>query len=771
MENHQNSQSSSPEIRLDRRFQWLPSMNQAQSNDDDEGGLNLGQVLGALKRRLPVIVGVTIVVTSAAMLKALTSKPVYQARFEILTRPVTAESQVISSVPQTLNSKEGQQQTAPEKTVDETKLKLLKSPKVLSPIADQLKSQYPTITEDELVAKLSITPDPKSEILAVTTQDTNPEKVKAILKLVANAYLSYSLEERLADVRQGIDFVNAQLPQLQQRVEAVQDRLQTFRQQYDLIDPDTTGKQLAEQTNTVGQQRLDTRIKLNEARALYNDLQGLLSQSDDPASVALSSNTRYQALLNQILAVEGDIAKESSLFKDQTPNVQVLKEQQQNLVPLLKREGQRVQKEVASNIRALEDRDRILTQAANQLSQRVKQLSVVSRQYADIQQELKIATDNLNQFLTKREALRIDAGQRKTPWQILTPPGEPVPSAVNVKRSTIMGVILGLLMGIGVALLLDKLSSVLHDPDEIKETSKLPVLGVIPFNPELETTDELNSFNKLVSLADIGGLVQQMGQKIGLNNGARSHYYTASPFAEAFRSLYTNIRLLGSDTRIRSLVISSSTPGEGKSTISVYFAQAAAALGQRVLLVDADLRRPKVHERLGLVNTFGLSNVISLDLEVERVIQPSLTEGNLSILTAGQIPPDPTKLLSSQKMQTLMGQFQDAYDLVIYDTPPLTGFADTKLLASKTDGMVMVVYLGKTKRSVLSQALESIKLFSVPVLGMIANGSREQTSLNDPYHQYYPVEPGSVPSMNSLGMDATVSSEVKQPKVKQPDQQ
>jgi len=758
MENPQNPQALSPENRLDQRFPWLPSINLANSSEEDEGGLNLGQVFGTLRRRLPVIVGVTIVVTSVAMLKALTSKPIYQAGFEILTRPVTAESQVIASVPQTLNSKEGQQQAEPEKTLDVTKLKLLKSPKLLSPIADRLKAKYPTITDDDLAANLSITPVPNSEILAVSFQDANLEKVKAVTKLVAASYLNYSLEERLADVRQGIDFVNAQVPQLQQRVDAVQDRLQSFRQRYDLIDPETTGKQLADWTGTVGQQRLDTQIKLNEARALYNDLQELLRQSDDPGSMTLSGNTRYQALLNQILAVEGDLAKESSLFKDNTPNVQVLKEQQQNLIPLLRREGRRVQEEVASNIRGLEDRDRILDQAASQLSQRVKQLSIVSRQYTDIQQELKIATDNLNQFLTKREALRIDAGQRKTPWQILTPPGEPVPSSANVKRTTILGIILGVLMGVGAALLLDKLSSALHDPDEIKEASKLPVLGVIPFNPELEAIEQQSALGKLASLADISGLVQQMGQKIGLNNGARSHYYTASPFSEAFRSLYTNIRLLGSDTQIRSIVISSSTPGEGKSTISVYLAQAAAALGQRVLLVDADLRRPKVHERLGLVNTFGLSNVISLDLEVERVIQQAPGESNLFILTAGQIPPDPTKLLSSQKMQNLMGQFKDAYDLVIYDTPPLVGLADTKLIASKTDGMIMVVYLGKTKRSVLSQALGGIKQFSVPVLGIIANGSKEQTSLHDPYYSYYPVEPGS-----SSVVDESVLSVVKHP--------
>ena len=200
MENHQNSQALPPENATDRRFQWLPSINSAHSSEDDEGGLNLGQVFNTLKRRLPVIIGVTIVVTSVAMLKALTSKPIYQSGFEILTKPVTVESQVISSVTQTSGNSEGR--TVPEKTVDATKLKLLKSPKVLAPIADQLKSKYPTITQEELASSLSVIPLPSSEILAVTLQDADPEKVKAILKLVSTAYLNYSLEERLADVRQ-----------------------------------------------------------------------------------------------------------------------------------------------------------------------------------------------------------------------------------------------------------------------------------------------------------------------------------------------------------------------------------------------------------------------------------------------------------------------------------------------------------------------------------------------------------------------------------------
>ncbi len=717
------------------RFQWLPmgTVNQS-TKEDDEGGLNFGQVISALRRGIPVILGVTTVVTSLSILKASTSVPIYQAKFEILTKPVTVETQVISSVPQTLSK---EQQASPG-TVDETKLKLLKSPKILAPIVKKLQSKYPDFNYDALVGGLVVTPLPPSEILEVDYQDVDPNKVKAILKLVSEAYLDYSLEERLADVRQGIEFVETQLPQLQSRVEKLQDNLQDFRQKYNLIDPDLTSKQLSQQLLTIGQQRLETQIKLKEANALYLDLSRQLAQSnyESTASSALGASSRYQSLLSQMLEVESEIAKESSLFREDTPNIHVLRDQQQNLIPLLQREGQRVREEAASSIRELEARNQILAQTESLLNRQVKELSVISRRYTDIQRELTISTDNLNQFLTKREALRIDAGQRKTPWQILTPPTEPIPSAANTKKSAMLGVILGLLLGVGAALLLDKLSNVVRSPEGIKEISKLPILGVIPFNPGLKNLEDL-PFKQLSSISEVVDFVQQMRQKISFKEDTKSYHYASSPFLEALRSLYINIRLLGSDSKIRSFVISSATAGEGKSTIATYLAQTAAALGQRVLLVDTDLRLPKLHERLALDNTCGLSHLISLDIEPEMVIQKSPVEPNLFVLTSGQVPPDPAKLLSSQKMQSLMAQFKEHYDLVIYDMPPLLGLADTKLIASNTDGIVMVVGLEKVKTSALSQAMETLKMFPGSILGFVPNGAKENNPNLNSYNRYY----------------------------------
>jgi capsular exopolysaccharide synthesis family protein len=205
-------------------------------------------------------------------------------------------------------------------------------------------------------------------------------------------------------------------------------------------------------------------------------------------------------------------------------------------------------------------------------------------------------------------------------------------------------------------------------------------------------------------------------------------------FLESFRSLYTNIRLLSTRQPIHSLVIGSAVPGDGKSTLAIYLAQTAASMGQRVLLVDADLRRPQLHVRLGLPNDRGLSDVITTDLSLNDAIVRSSVEDNLFVLTAGQPTSDSIKLLSSGKMQYLMEQFQAFFDLVIYDTPPLLGLADGNILAANTDGIILVVGLQKTDRSLLTKSLESLKISGASVLGVVANGIKGYTP--DSYSSY-----------------------------------
>jgi capsular exopolysaccharide synthesis family protein len=169
--------------------------------------------------------------------------------------------------------------------------------------------------------------------------------------------------------------------------------------------------------------------------------------------------------------------------------------------------------------------------------------------------------------------------------------------------------------------------------------------------------------------------------------------------------------------------------------MAINIAKAAAGMGQRVLLVDADLRRPQIHLRLNLDNDHGLSNVLAEGLDWNEAIQSLPRHENLSILTAGSIPPDPTRLLSSQRMQEMISQLQQdhAFDLIIYDLPPLAAFADAKILAAMATGLILVTKLGKTDRFALKNLLEDLRLSHISVLGLVANN----VSRKDHNYRYY----------------------------------
>ena len=189
--------------------------------------------------------------------------------------------------------------------------------------------------------------------------------------------------------------------------------------------------------------------------------------------------------------------------------------------------------------------------------------------------------------------------------------------------------------------------------------------------------------------------------------------------------LHTNLRRLNPAQPVRSIVISSALPADGKSTVAFHLAQTASTMGQRVLLIDTDLRRPQMQQWLQLSDQKGLSEVIAGELPLRDALVRLYPRSHLFVLTAGSVPADPTQLLGSAKMRYLMQQFHDKFDLVIYDAPPLLGLADASLLAAATDGLVLVVRLHQTDRAVFSQALDSLKVSRVAVLGTVANGFQQ----------------------------------------------
>ena len=735
----------------------LPYIYPEQVHEEDANKLELRQVFGILRRRALVVASVAIAVATVMGTRAWNTPPLYEGKFRVLVEPITAETKVAQNFGAIVYS-----------ILDyDTQTEVLRSPSVMDSIVKKIQAEYPDVSYGSLMQGMVISRLGQTKIIEVRYQDNDPKRAAKILQHVADGYLNYSRQQRQTDVRQGIDFVQQQLPNLQERVNALQARLQKFRQEYNFIDPEQKAQELGTRISGIEQQQIEANTKLNELRSLYTLLQGQLGLQPSEAIVAsaLSEAPRYQKLLTELQEVETKLATESVRFTENSPNIQALIEKRQKILPLIAQESQRVigstlspntvntQRlsnqnsirlsltqqfvDATNQIKVLEVRKTALKRAEEFLVQEFKQMPIRAREYTDLQRELKVTTESLLRFLSTRENLEIEAAQKATPWQLIDAPNQSYPISPDKYRNLMLGVIAGLILGAGAAWLAEMLDNVFHSVEDLKNQTGMPLLGVVPFSKALkkEVSGETSEGAGLL----LGEGETAIAQPIATQNSRVHTRYNASQFIESFRSLYTNIRLLSTDMPIRSLVISSSTPAEGKTVISLHLAQAAAAMGQRVLLVDADLRRPQIHKRLDMPNMRGLTNLISSeDLDFHEVIQNSPQEENLYIMTAGQIPPDPTRLLSSEKMQTLMADFQSAFDLVIYDSPPLVGFADASILATITDGVILVVGLGKTDRYPLMQALDTLRISGTPILGLVANGVKNYTTRwHDSYDRYY----------------------------------
>ncbi|MCG6134993.1 MAG: polysaccharide biosynthesis tyrosine autokinase [Nostoc sp. LLA-1] len=715
MKNHSSQFSTSND---DSQFIHVFPQSQPLPMADGEGeDGNFSGLLDVVRRRALVIAGVSVAVMAAVIGNLILNpqQPEYESSFEMLVEPLDDEVVNIVENPNRNNS-----------ALDyDSQIQVLQSPEMLGRIVQQLQIDYPELTYASLINSLSIAQLGESKIIRVTYRTQDANKTQVVLSKIAQEFLDYSQEKRQTKLRQGTQFINKELPDMQTRVNNLQRELQLFRQRYDLSNPESEAASLATQTTELFEQRAAIDIQLSQTRASLDFLQEASGRE-----TVLNSSPLYQQLLTQIQQLDIQIATESVRLQDANPSLQKLRETRSRLLSVLQEESQRAlntrSAELLTQLQNLEVQSREIAKLEQSLEQRRQQLPVLSRQYTEIQRQLQVATDSLNRFLSTRENLQIQRSQTELGWQLIQSPEKPVipVNSANMGRSLLTGLVASVVIGLGVAFLMEKLDSTYHTVNALKEKVRLPVLGSIPFEKQLEnnrdhTTSQKNAWVKVpISVASsIPGL------PFFFTKEEHSGYFSEK-FLEAVRVLYTNIQLLSSDRQISSIVISSALPGDGKSTIAFYLAQVAAVMGQRVLLVDADLRQPVIHTLSNVNNLWGLSNLISTNLPLEEVIKELPSMNNLSVITAGPIPPDPTKLLSSEKMKRLMVDFHSNFDLVIYDVPPVLELADANLLAPHTDGILMVVKMDKTDSSILKQALDSLKTSRLDVLGIVGNGEK-----------------------------------------------
>jgi capsular exopolysaccharide synthesis family protein len=701
-----------------------------------KGGLKLRPIIAMVRRNILLIGGLTAAFTGVGYLLYKGSPLTYQGNFTLLVEPIT--SQARSTDPYVLSR--AQNNDTSGSSIDyPTLLQVLQSPELLDKIAEQIKTKYPKVTaaslandlknQDLTVIRIGTNLLDSTRTIDVGYKGANAEQVQFILEKLAEGYLRFSLEDRKTRIGGGVEFIEDQLPALQQRVNSLESQIQAIRQRYRFTDPTVETQQVSDRLKVVREKKLEGETLFREQESLYGSLyrQLELTPQEGLAAASLSQNPRYQDLLNQQKKIESQIKIVLARYTEESEVFKRLDQQRKNLEQLLRQEAQQnlgqssprvvgssrvlayqdslrvglIQQIVQADNqrRALQARNNEIFRTEAELDRRLTELPAIIRQYNALTQQLTIATQTLNQFLLQRETLRVEAAQKEVPWEIISKP-KLMRDAVSGKviefrgkkaqQFLFMGVGLGLALGLGAALLREKLRNRFATAEDLQDAVQYPFLGNIPLLRL--NTGAIGSSNKFMNV-----------------------------FSDAFSSLYTNLRFLDSSTPVRSISISSVEPGDGKTTVALNLATTAAAMGQRVLLVDANLRAPQMHTLLELSNHKGLVDVLRQTVKAEDAIQRSSVYGHLSILTAGGAQLEATKLFASSEMQRLVKQLQSTFDLVIYDTPALDGLTDTNFLVSQTDGMLMVVGVNKTKRSRFMGILESVKKYRLPVIGVIAN--------------------------------------------------
>ncbi|MEO1432194.1 MAG: polysaccharide biosynthesis tyrosine autokinase [Cyanobacteria bacterium J06633_8] len=735
---HKSSVAESSMIPLPAIYQPQSLTSSLEEQKDD---WSPSQILGFLKRRALVITGVAALVMAGVAAKTFTEKSIYQSDFLILVEPLKDEDKW-----KNITSPLGND-NLPKSGLDyESQILVLRSRELLNKAVANLKPRYPDISFNSLVSSLNINRYRKTKALNVSYSSPDAKKVKVVLDAIAQSYLKYSLEERQTELRQGLQFVEEKLPPLRNRVDRLEDQIKTFRQKYNFYNPESELGLITGQLSSSIEKRQSIDTELATLRANLASLQASPGQL-----AALNEATLYQNLLGQVRQLEAEIAQESARFRNANPRMQTFLDRRQRLLPLLQQEAERILgvqlAGVVTQIQLLEVRSQELAKIEQQLQLRSQQLPVLEKRFIGLQRNLKFATESLNRFLATRETLQIAIAQTELPWKLIREASQPLlPVSPNITRNLLMGLVASAILGVGAGVVFERMDDTYHSVDELKERVKFPLLGTIPVEKELSKIEQENKRKKDKSkkkrsskeVQDVLTKDNSMLPEMELASTAIAQPKTnieSSQFWEAFQVLLNNIRLLGSDSPIRSIVISSSMPGEGKSTVSYYLSQIAASVGLKVLLVDTDMRNPSIHKMADLTNLWGLSSLISGDFPVEQAIQ-KMPNSECSVITAGMRPPDTIKLLSSEKMKRMMMQFQVDYDLVIYDAPPLTGLADASIVASHTDGVIAVGRIDKTNKTAFSKALDELKFSPINVLGIVANSDKHKHKGYDKYYYY-----------------------------------
>lgn len=578
--------------------------------------------------------------------------------------------------------------------------------------------------EDALREFLMIDPIDRTNLVNIRFQHTNQQIAANVVNTLATVFRENDIRAETSGSQKAEDVLANQIIDLQARVQANEQKRLNYRKMNDLPLGVKPGQDLtAVQLTTYSTQMQVAEAARKQAEADYTAVLQTRNTDGVMSLPQVQANKNVERLRTKISELEERRSALMVTYTKEWPEVKKIDEQLLQLRAEMKRAPEEIIAGLKNNYEAAKKAEQSAKSSYFGARSKANVQSVAETSLGDLDQAIETDRQNLNLYMQRLNELKVTNGDR-TSGNVSTVeearvPREPIgPPRV---RNIVIALLLSLAVGIGLAFLLDYLDDTLKSVEDVDRHLHLPTLALIPAPREARRLLARGAPEPEHGTHTALALIQDV----------------RSPVAEAYRHLRTSLLLSSAGQPPKTVLVTSSQPSEGKTTTVVNIATMLAQTGADVLVLDCDLRRPRVHAHFGLPNARGVTNYLSGDANVSDLIQTYGPLPNLKVVTSGPVPPNAAELLGSDEMRKLLYVLAESFTHIIIDSPPAISFTDASILSTMVDGVMLVVHGGRSSRAVVRRAKQQLQDVGAHLFGIVLNNVKLEGTNYYYYSGYY----------------------------------
>jgi len=701
----------------------------APMQEDDEfqeAEIHLRDYIQVLQKRKWLILAVVIVAFSSAAIVTFRARPLYQSAAQII---IERETPKVLSIEQITQGSSGADYY-------NTQYKILQSTSLAEIVAERLRVwEHPEFAPEEgavapgiearldaaaekILKMIVIEPVRNSFLVNVKARAFDPKLTALLANTLTEAYIEQNLKLKVDTTEQAGNFLGEQSAEARMRLAAAERSLQRFNETNNVISMEERQSGMTANLGRLNSELARTRILREDLGNRNQKLQELRKRSGNGAPAGIeyympqfAGNTT--ALRSELGTLESDLAEQSKIYTAKHPKIVGLVSKIQELRRKLGEEVDRASRGLRNEYDIALKTEQSLESQIREEEQALKSLNSKGLEHAVLKREVESTERIYNMLAAREKETGVLSGMRANNIRLVDRAKVPNrPYSPNRPRALALGLLLGLVGGLGLAFFLEYLDDSVSDPDQLEKYVHVPFLGPVPILEPKETGPRARD---LIALKE-----------------------PKSVYAEAYRAVRTSILFSSPDNPPRVFAVTSAGQQEGKSLTAINLAITMAGSDKKVLLIDADMRKPRLHKVFDIGNKFGLSNLIGGSPDVSLALSRTKVP-TLMVMPSGPVPPNPSELLGSVRMHKFLVQLSAKFDVIILDTAPLIAVTDATVLATQVDGVILVIKSGATRRKILQRAVKQLEDVQAKIIGAVLNqvNVRNSSYYNASYYAHY----------------------------------